>query len=199
MSARFAITWDYRCPFARIVHDHVVTGLQGGADWNVTFVPFSLDQSHVDELETPVWDRPKEFPGLLANQVGIVVRDRYPKQFLEVHQAIFEARHAEARDTRDRKVLTEVLEAKGVDAADVFDQIDDGWPLQTFRKEHESAVAEHQVFGVPTFIVGDSATFVRLMKGPGRDPQVARETIDKVIGLFGWPLLNEFKHTTISS
>ena len=31
----FAVTWDYRCPFARNAHEHVVTGLQGGADWDV--------------------------------------------------------------------------------------------------------------------------------------------------------------------
>ena len=199
MSASFSITWDYRCPFARIVHDHVVTGLQGGADWDVTFVPFSLDQSHVDELETPVWEHPDDFPGLLANQVGIVVRDRYPEKFLGVHRAIFEARHSEARDTRDRKVLSAVLEANRVDAADVFSQVGDGWPLKTFREEHEAAVAEHEVFGVPTFVVGDSATFVRLMEGPRGDAQVAKETIDKVLDLFGWPVLNEFKHTTIRS
>ena len=43
----FALTWDYRCPFAWKAHDHVVTALQGGADWDVTFLPFSLGQVHV--------------------------------------------------------------------------------------------------------------------------------------------------------
>jgi hypothetical protein len=49
MTAVFAVTWDYRCPFARNAHEHVLTGLTAGADWQVTFVPFSLGQVHVEE------------------------------------------------------------------------------------------------------------------------------------------------------
>ena len=43
----FAVTWDYRCPFARIGHEHVLDALEAGAPWDVTFVPFFLNQSHV--------------------------------------------------------------------------------------------------------------------------------------------------------
>ena len=31
MSTSFAVTWDYRCPFARIGHLHVIEGLRAGA------------------------------------------------------------------------------------------------------------------------------------------------------------------------
>ena len=58
MALTFAITWDYRCPFARNLHDNVIAGLLDGADWDVTFVPFSLGQVHVGEGETDVWDEP---------------------------------------------------------------------------------------------------------------------------------------------
>jgi len=40
MSLTFAVTWDYRCPFARNAHEHVLTALDAGADWDVRFVPF---------------------------------------------------------------------------------------------------------------------------------------------------------------
>jgi hypothetical protein len=43
----FAVTWDYRCPFARNAHEHVLDGLAAGAEWDVTFLPFSLGQVHV--------------------------------------------------------------------------------------------------------------------------------------------------------
>ncbi len=49
MSRSFAVTWDYRCPFARNAHEHVVAGLEAGADWEVDFLPFSLNQMHVEE------------------------------------------------------------------------------------------------------------------------------------------------------
>ncbi|MDQ6837180.1 MAG: DsbA family protein [Actinomycetota bacterium] len=198
MARSFAVTWDYRCPFARIAHDHVVTALSAGAEWDVTFRAFSLDQSHVEEGQPPVWDDPTRFPGLLANEAGIVVRDRDPEHFLAVHHALFSARHDRSLDTRKREVIAEVVAGAGVDAAQVMADIDDGWPLETFRKEHVTAVDELEVFGVPTFIAGGQAAFVRLLERPLGDPDVARSTIERILSLLqGWPELNEFKHTRV--
>ncbi len=200
MTTSFAVTWDYRCPFARNAHDHLVAGLRGGADWDVRFVPFSLDQTHVAEGDGPVWDSPDRYPGLLANEVGLVVRDHFPERFLAVHDALFRARHDDARDTRDEAVLVDVLGSVDVDAAAVFAEIDDGWPLEAFRKEHESAVADLKVFGVPTFILADRAVFVRLMTRPAGDAGLAVATIDRVVHLMqAAPEINEFKHTSISN
>ncbi len=194
----FAITWDYRCPYARNANEHVVQALQAGAPWDVKFVPFSLDQTHVDDGAAPVWDEPDRFPGLLANEVGIVVRDQHPKSFLGAHVALFAARHDLSRDTRDRAVLADVLTGVGVDPDAVFEAIDDGWPLETFHKEHEAAVAEHQVFGVPTFIVGEQAAFVRVLTRPAGDAALATSTIERIVDLTGgWSDLNELKHTSI--
>ncbi|MDQ2728674.1 MAG: DsbA family protein [Actinomycetota bacterium] len=198
MALSFAVTWDYRCPFARIAHDHLVTALTAGADWDVTFRAFSLDQGHVEEGQTPVWDDPGLYPGLLANEAGIVVRERQPEQFLTVHEALFSARHDRSLDTRKREVITEVLDGAGVDGGQVMAEIDDGWPLETFRKEHTTAVDELDVFGVPTFISGDRAAFVRLLERPHGDAEVARATVERIVALLtGWPQLNEYKHTRI--
>ncbi len=83
-------------------------------------------------------------------------------------------------------------------AAQVMAEIDDGWPLEMFRKEHTTAVEELEVFGVPTFISGDQAAFVRLLEGPHGDVGVAKATIERIVGLLtGWPELNELKHTRI--
>ena len=62
----FAVTWDYRCPFARNIHEHLVAGLEAGADWDVSFSAFSLSQVHVHEGEPDVWDDPSKRDGLLA-------------------------------------------------------------------------------------------------------------------------------------
>jgi predicted DsbA family dithiol-disulfide isomerase len=192
------VTWDYRCPFARNAHEHLVAGLQAGAQWDVTFLSFSLDQAHVEEGGTSVFDEPQRYPGLLGNLVGIVVRDRYPEKFLSAHQALFEARHDQALDTRERDVLGKVLVDQGLDASAVLGEIDAGWPLQTFRAEHEASVNDHQVFGVPTFIAGDQSVFVRLMSRPKGDAAFATSTIERVMDLVGgWADLNEFKHTSI--
>lgn len=199
MSADFAVTWDYRCPFARNAHEHVITALEGGADWKVRFSAFSLDQTHVEEGRPPVWEVPDRYPGLTANLAGIVVRERHPDQFLIAHRALFAARHDEVLDLRERDIVAKVLDAAGVDADEVLREVERGWPLDVLRREHTEAVDRHQVFGVPTFIVGDRAVFVRLLDRPGSDATLATTTVTRVLDLLtGWPDLNEFKHTTLA-
>jgi hypothetical protein len=194
----FTVTWDYRCPFARNAHEHVIEGLRDGADWDVRFVPFSLGQVHVPEGEPDVWVRPGSDSGLLALQAGIVVRDRFPDRFLDVHRALFALRHDEGRHIRDEAEVRRVLGAQGVDEDAVFAEIATGGPLATVRDEHTAAADDHDVWGVPTLVVGDRAVFVRLMERPRGDAAVARRTIDRVLDLLtGFPELNEFKHTSL--
>ena len=192
------MTWDYRCPFARNAHEHVVTGLQGGADWDVTFRVFSLDQAHVEEGGTPVWDEPERYPALTANLAGVVVRDRMPGYFLDVHGALFAARHDHSLDLRERSVLVKVLDEAGVDGTGVVAEVDAGWPLDVLRAEHSDSVERFHVFGVPTFITTADAVFVRFMHRPRGDTDVAVSTIERALDLLtGWPELNEFKHTVL--
>ncbi len=195
----FDVNWDYRCPFARNAHEHLVTALAGGAGWEVGFVPFSLGQVHVEEGRPAVWDDPDKAPNLLAMQAGIVVRDRYPEAFNDVHLGLFRARHDESKDLREETEVGRVLAANGVDPGRVMAEIADGWPLETFRKAHESWVNDHQAFGVPTFVVDGQAAFVRLMTRPQGDVELARSTIEHVVTLTrSRPELNEFKHTSIA-
>ena len=195
----FSVTYDYRCPFARNAHEHLVTALQAGAPWDVEFVPFSLSQVHVEEGGTSVWDDPAKAADLRATEAGLVVRDNFPDHFFDVHLGLFTARHDRSLDLRDEAVIREVLKTAGVDPGEVLDIVADGAPRDVFRKAHEAAVSDHQVFGVPTFVVGDAAAFVRIMTRPDGDPSVSRATIDGVLGLFdAHPELNEFKHTSIS-
>ena len=200
MALTFSVTWDYRCPFARNVHDHLVEALEGGADWDVSFVPFSLGQVHVAEGETDIWERPGDDSGLLALQAGVVVRDVHPDRFLAVHRALFDARHEHGRALRDEEVVRDVLAGAGVDADAVLAEVATGAPLEAIRKEHEAAVAGHDVWGVPTFISGEQAVFVRLMHPATRgEPGPSRQAIERIVALLtGWPELNEFKHTSLS-
>lgn len=197
MTRAFGLTYDYRCPFARIVHNHVITGLRGGADWQVTWLPFSLGQAHVAEGETPIWERPADDSGLLALQASIAVRDTQPDRFLDAHHALFEHRHGNAGQIAAREDLTPVLASVGVDVDALWAEVDSGRPLATVEKEHTAYVESHNVWGVPTFIVGDAAVFVRLMQLPDGDPEVAISTIERILEQIDWPILNEFKHTTI--
>ncbi|HEX9991597.1 MAG TPA: DsbA family protein [Acidimicrobiales bacterium] len=195
---QFAITWDYRCPFARNASEHVLDALGAGADWEVRWVPFSLGQVHVAEGEPDVWDDPDKDSGLLALRAGVVVRDRHPERFLDAHRRLFAARHDLGGQLNDRAVVAAALADAGLDADAVLAEVDSGWPLDTVRKEHEEVAGSHSVWGVPTFIAGDQAVFVRLMDRPAGDGERATRSVERVLDLLtGWTDLNEFKHTSI--
>ena len=197
-SRAFSVTWDYRCPFARNGHSHVVAGVRAGAPWDVTFVPFSLGQVHVAEGDPDIWGRWQEDSGLLALQAGVVVQDKFPDRFLDVHEALFAMRHDHGGQLRDEGEVRAVLEAQDVDADVVFEQIAGGAPIAAVQAAHESVARGQKVWGVPTFIVDDQAVFVRLMDRAGADPAASIASVDRILDLLtGWPELNEFKHTSI--
>ena len=116
-----------------------------------------------------------------------------------MHEKLFDARHADARDIRERDVLREILVEGGADPDDAFQRTDNGEARKVVQAEHEALVRDHECWGVPTFIVGEGAVFVRLMEGPTDDLGASRAAIDRVLDLLtGWPDLNEFKHTSLS-
>lgn len=199
MTARsFAVTFDYRCPFARNACELVMAGLLSGAPWKVDFIPFSLGQVKAASEGGSVWDDPDAESGLLALQAGVAVRDDQPERFLEAHRALFGLRHDRDGDLRDEAGVLEALEPAGVDTAAVREALADGGALKTVRAEHEQAVADHGVWGVPTFVVDGQAAFIRLMERHDGDDHRAVATVERVLDLAGgWPTLNELKHTTI--
>lgn len=200
MPRSFGITYDYLCPFARNANEHVVAALQDGADWDVRFVPYSLAQGHLDDGDPAYWDRenPGEGSGILAFQVSLAVRDHLPDRFLDVHVALFAARHDEGADIKDGEVLRRVLREQGVDDAEILGIVDDGLPLKCLAEEHTAAVDNYTVWGVPTFIAGGRGVFVRLMDRPEGDASHARATIEQVLDLVEHaPMLHEFKQTDL--
>jgi protein-disulfide isomerase-like protein with CxxC motif len=190
-----SVTFDYRCPFARNAHEGVVAAMRSGAlsDVEWRFAAFSLDQSHLEEGQVSVWDQePAEWgTGVLALLYGIAVRDTFPDQFLDAHLALFAARHDQGRKLDDEAVLRDVVASVGLDADAVTDEVGSGRPLKTLMTEHVQAVDEWDVFGVPTFVEGDQAVFVRFMDRGRVDD------LERMVELLTWTRLNEFKRTRL--
>ena len=196
---RFAITHDYLCPFARNAAEVVVRALEADpGDHQVDFRAFSLSQVHLEEGEAPVWQPgPEPRSGVLALQWGLAVRDRLPDRFPAVHLALFAARHDQGRDLNDPEVLAAAVAAAGVDPDEVDKLVASGGPAAALAADHTWAVDTARVFGVPTFVTGQRAVFVRLMDRPG-SAAAARSTLDRVLTMVeDWPDLNEFKTTAI--
>jgi 2-hydroxychromene-2-carboxylate isomerase len=193
MPRQIAVTFDYRCPFARNAHEAVVQALREGADLDVRFVPFSLDQIHLAEGEPPVWERARDEwgTGTTAMLYGIAVRDSFPDHFLDAHLALFAARHDHGKRLGHEDVVREAIASVGLDVDAVAEVALSGGPIKTLAAEHEEMLQEHAVFGVPTFVEDDQAVFIRFMER-GRVDDLMRS-----LDLLDWSRLNEFKRTKL--
>jgi len=193
---QFDLSFDYRCPFAKNIHLHVVTALRAGADFEVTFAPWSLSQGSRGD-GPDVWNDPAYDGELLSLAVGVSVRDLQSEYFLDAHEALFRARHDRAIRLVTLEEIGDVLAPLGVDMANVAADV-------ASRRPHDVIAASHkefdrfEAFGVPTFVVNDDATFVRYMSEPSDDPTASVDLITSLLTLMtGRADLNEFKHTQL--
>jgi hypothetical protein len=193
MADSFSITYDYLCPFARNANEMVVEALGRGADLDVSFVPFSLKQAHADEDDIAQWELGLDElgTGVLALLWSIAVRDNYPDLFLEFHVSLFNARHDYGSDINDESVIASVVEAAGLDPVKIRDRVASGVPARKLGAEHSGATEDYAVFGVPTFMQGDEAVFVRFME------RHEMQDLERVLEMLKWTNLNEFKRTSI--
>jgi hypothetical protein len=193
VAREIAVNFDYRCPFARNAHEAVVSAVRGGADLDVRFLAFSLDQAHAEEGEPPVWDRePSEWgTGVTALLYGIAVRDQFPERFFDFHVGAFAARHDQGKKLGREDVIREVAASVGLDVDAVAEEAWSGRPLKALAAEHSEQVERWNAFGVPTFIEGDEAVFIRFMERNRVDD------LERALDLLDWTRFNEFKRTQI--
>ncbi|MDE3093133.1 MAG: DsbA family protein [Acidobacteriota bacterium] len=193
----FGLTYDYRCPFAKNIHLHVLTALKAGADFDVEFIPWTMSQGHRAPGAPDVWDDPGHDAALMALAASVSVRDEQPEHFLAAHEQLFRARHERAIRLATPSEIIDVLSPLGVDTDKVLADIGSRRPHRVIAESFRSMEA-YEAFGVPTFIVGENATFVRYMEPPSDDALASARIIESLVTLMAeQPQLNEFKHTRV--
>ena len=194
MARSFTLTYDYLCPFAHIANEVVIESIDRGDDVDVRFSPFSLTENSSASSDRRVWELPPGpgMPsGVLALLWSLAVRDAQPERFASFHLAVFGARHDDGADINDPSVLASIARSIGVDVNEIEQAVASGRPSRKLADEHTSLVEEHGVFGVPTFISGDEAVFVRFME------RHKASDLDRVLSMIDDPTINEFKRTRI--
>jgi hypothetical protein len=171
----------------------VIAAVRGGSEIDARYVAFSLDQVHVPEGEPAMWERdPSEWgSGVLALLYGIAARDHFPDQFLDAHLELFAARHVHRGKLDEEDVLRDAVARAGLDPDAVAAVAHAPETLKTLAAEHTEMVDDYEVFGVPTFLEGDQAVFVRFMDRGNPDD------VERMLDLLAWTSLNEFKRTKI--
>lgn len=193
----FKLSYDYRCPFAKNLHLHAITALRAGGDFDVTFVPWTMSQGNKAPGALDVWDDPSRDEEHLALAVSTSIRDLQPDYFLDAHEALFRARHERAIRLVSMKEIEGVLRPTGVDLDLIVSDVASRRPHEVIG-ECFREFERYEAFGVPTFVVGDDATFVRYMTTPNDVPQDSVTVIDSLLQLMtAQSALNEFKHTKV--
>ncbi|HLM16326.1 MAG TPA: DsbA family protein [Acidimicrobiia bacterium] len=194
MARSIAVTFDYRCPFAYNGNAAVIAAVRAGSDVEFRYTPFSLDQAHTEEGEAPVWERGPDAwgTGTLALLYGLAVRDTFPEHFFDAHLALFAARHDKGLKLGHEDVVRDAVAEAGLDPDAVAEEVASGRPMKTLATEHQEAVDRWEVWGVPTYIEGEEAVFVRFMERGRVDD------LERAIDMLQWSRLNEFKRTRIS-
>jgi hypothetical protein len=193
----FSISFDYRCPFAKVMHLHVLRALDAGAAYEVAFEPWSLNQPHRADGDPDVWSDERRDPDLLALAAGVSVRDQQPQLFAAAHEALFRGRHDKGLSMKVPDEVFDVLASVDVDVDSVRADVASRRPHAVIGESHERLL-RFEPFGVPTFFVGDDAVFVRYMDDPSDDWEASRELVDSILhSIEQRPSLNEFKHTQL--
>lgn len=193
----FDLSYDYRCPFAKNIHLHVLVALEAGADFRVTFVPWTMSQGYRSEGAPNVWEDPAYDEDLLSLAVSVSVRDQQAQHFLRAHGALFRARHHDAIRLVNLEEIGAVLEPLGINMDRVRSDVASRRPHGVIGESFER-FAGYEAFGVPTFVVDNEAAFVRYMTEPTGDAAASRTIIESLLTLMKHqPELNEFKHTQV--
>jgi len=193
----FQLSYDYRCPFAAIIHRHVIVALRGGADFEVSFVPWTLSQGTRAEGAPDVWDDTSRDAELLALAVSVSIRDQQPELFLDAHEALFRARHEGGIRLRTLDEIKEALEPTGVDLPRVIADVESRRPHKVIGASF-AEFEQYEAFGVPTFVVDAHAVFVRYMTPPSEESEASIGLIQSLVDMvMNQDSLNEFKRTTL--
>jgi hypothetical protein len=193
----FDLSYDYRCPFAKNIHLHVLKALEAGADFDVKFVPWTLSQGGRVDSAPDVWNDPAFDEEHLSLAVSVSIRDQQPEKFLAAHEALFRARHERAVRLVSIEEIRSVLVPLGVDMDEVECDLQSRRPHEVIGKSYEE-FSTYEAFGVPTFVVNGDATFVRYMTSPTDDGTASIKIIESLLTLMAEQGdLNEFKHTRL--
>jgi predicted DsbA family dithiol-disulfide isomerase len=164
----FDVFYDYLCPFvyrSSVLLQNVLNS--GERKLEIRWRYFSLIQVNSKNEGWTVWDAPESEPvrGRLAFKAAEAARRQ--DAFDDFHMPLLLARHRDRLDIDEVEVVERVAEESGLDLDRFRKDIADPTILAALARDHRDAVAEHGVFGTPTYVFRGGATaYVRLSEAP---------------------------------
>src|SRR5579864_3982987 len=179
----FDVFFDFHCPFvyrASVLLENVARS--GSRHVVPRWRYFSLAQVNSKDDGWTVWDAPEleAVRGRLAFKAAEAARRQ--GKFEDFRMPLLVARHRDRADIDDVKVIERVADESGLDLDRLRLDLADPTILERLARDHTAAVAEHGVFGTPTFLFrGGESAYVRLsdtIEGPA-----AVEVFDRLLAV----------------
>ncbi|HET9780662.1 MAG TPA: DsbA family protein [Candidatus Dormibacteraeota bacterium] len=180
---KFDVFFDYLCPFVyRVAGMLDAVGDADARPIDVRWRYFSLTQVNSKDDGWTIWNAPAtdNVRGRLAFAAAEAARRQ--GKFDQLHMPLLDARHRDKLDLDDQAVLERVAVDSGLDLERFRADLHDRKIFESLAREHTEAVAEHGVFGTPTFVFanGESA-YVRL--GESVQGDAAIEVFERVMSV----------------
>ena len=107
-------------------------------------------------------------------EAAICAQRQSEEAFEKLHVILHRARHREKKDVTNQLILRDLAAQAGLDVAKWEEDMMSGVARPVIGKEHEEAVNEWGVFGVPSLLFdGDNPLFIKLEEGDweGKDDE----------------------------
>ena len=180
---KFEVFFDYTCPFVyRVAGMLDVVQSSGARPIDVRWRYFSLTQVNSKDDGWTVWNASalENVRGRLAFAAAEAARRQ--GKFDNLHMPLLDARHRDRLDLDDERVVERVAVDSGLDLERFRADLRDRTILDSLARDHRHAVAEHGVFGTPTFVFeGGESAYVRL--GEPVQGDAAVEVFDRLMSV----------------
>lgn len=178
---KFEVFFDYLCPFVYRVAA-MLDAVGGARPIDVRWRYFSLTQVNSKDDGWTVWSAsPTEnVRGRLAFAAAEAARRQ--GKFDNLHMPLLDARHRDRLDLDDEAVVERIAVDSGLDLERFRGDLRDRRIFDSLARDHTEAVAEHGVFGTPTFVFDNGpSAYVRL--GETVQGDAAVEVFDRLISV----------------
>jgi predicted DsbA family dithiol-disulfide isomerase len=128
---------------------------------------FSLAQVNSKDDGWTIWGAPPSEHARGRHAFKAAEAARRQDGFEEFHSRLLRARHVDRQDIDEVGVVERVADEAGLDLDRFRRDVADPEILEALERDHRAAVAEHGIFGTPTFLfAGGLAAYVRLSEAP---------------------------------
>lgn len=193
------VYFDYACPFADSAARWASElRKQIGDEVQFEFKFFPLEQVNAPaDVEEAIWDLPREnrSPARHSMQAGAAARQQGTEAFDAFNLELMKLKHGEGKDHGKRASIMEAAQRAGLNITQFEEDLEDDDLLELVREHYEAGVAEHGVFGTPTFVFPSGAAVYLQLLPPPTAEEAVRLWREFAANAEGRPYFREFKRT----